>query len=45
MDLDNYREKYNQDFHLNTEKKNCLCRSSKNKKLFNFDDTYLKQSC
>ena len=42
MDLDNYREKYNQDFDLNTEKKNCLCRSSKNKKLFNFDRYLLK---
>ena len=42
MDLINYIEKYNQDFHLNTEKKKCLCGSHQNKKLFNFDRYLLK---
>ncbi len=42
MDLINYIEKYNRDFHLNTEKKACVCGSHKNKKLFNFDRYLLK---
>jgi len=42
MDLNSYVEKYNQDFYLNTEKKDCLCGSSKEKKLFDLDRYLLK---
>lgn len=42
MDLSTFIEKYNQDFHLNTEKKDCLCGSQRNKKLFSFDRYLLK---
>ena len=44
MDLNSYREKYNQDFHINTEKKECLWGSQKNKKLFTLDRYLLKNS-
>lgn len=42
MDLENYIKKYNQDFHLNTELKECLCGSRQNKKLFDYDRYLLK---
>lgn len=42
MDLNSFRERYNKDFHLNTENKSCLCGSRNNKKLFDFDRYLLK---
>ena len=45
MDLDNYREKYNQDFHSNTEKKIVYVNHQEIKNFLILMDTYLKQSC
>lgn len=42
MDLETYRDKYNQDFDLNTEGRKCLCGSEKNYKLFKYDRYLLR---
>ena len=42
MDLETYIDEYNQNYRLNTEKKNCLCGSSSNKKIFDYDRYLLK---
>lgn len=42
MDLEIYRETYNKNYKLNSEKKNCLCGSSLNKTIFKYDRYLLK---
>lgn len=44
MDLEIYREIYNKNYKLNSEKKNCLCGSSLNKTIFKYDRYLLKHT-